>query len=206
MAIDDERLRVIELKYGGSYKVAKNVISPHYAGRSKYDTHKGNDRMNEHGYAKDYARVLPKDAKTVVELGILGGTGLALWSEVYPSADLIGLDIDLSHYSRNYYTLLANGAFGGGSPRVFVFDELARDSWNELDLILEEQSVTVWVDDAIHDTDVIIQTWKRARKFMAPRSVYIIEDNDEVGDMLKTMYPDLEIYTRRRFTAIQLCP
>jgi hypothetical protein len=204
MAFDAERLIAIEAKYGTKHKVERRVTSPYYKGKNLYNTHQGGDKMHHHGYAEDYARVLPEDPKVVVEMGILTGVGLATLSHLYPDADLYGLDIDLSHYSQACSSLLQRGAFRRKLPELVAFDELCGKDWQELEDILPRSSVDLWIDDAIHDTDVIIRAFKSARKFMAPGGVYIIEDNDEVADALALMYPDREIYSRGRFTAIYL--
>mmetsp|Transcript_78533 Transcript_78533/g.139298 ORF Transcript_78533/g.139298 Transcript_78533/m.139298 type:complete len:293 (-) Transcript_78533:313-1191(-) len=66
----------------------------------------GGDRMSRalHNYAPCYARLLAKMLPhwhdsffSVAEIGILSGSGLALWSRVFPMARLLGFDIDTSN-------------------------------------------------------------------------------------------------------------
>ena len=89
----------------------------------------GGDRMFHHGYAAVYAKHLQPfvgrrfDPLTVVEAGILRGSGLAMWSELFPRADIIGLDIDLSHVRENLPNLKECGAFPGREPELHVFDQ-----------------------------------------------------------------------------------
>ena len=49
-----------------------------------------------HAYARAFAAVLapltePPGPARVLEVGTLGGTGLALWSRVFPRAEILGL-------------------------------------------------------------------------------------------------------------------
>lgn len=166
---------------------------------------RGCDRMVYQDYAPDYALVLPNNPRRIVEMGIFRGTGLAMWGDLYPSAEIVGLDIDLARYERHLPEMMLLQAFPGGPPRVLHFDELDEASWRELELHLEPGSVDVWVDDAVHRTDVILEAWKRAEKFMAPRSVYIIEDNHEIPRIMHGRYDAVnsyDIHSRDRLTAI----
>lgn len=54
----------------------------------KYKTDK-----NEHGYIEYYAKHLPETAKKILEIGVLGGNSIRLWRELYPEAEIFGLDL-----------------------------------------------------------------------------------------------------------------
>jgi hypothetical protein len=64
----------------------------------------GGDRMaGMHQYAEHYAKELtrllgrkPDGDLVIAEVGILKGTGLAVWCDLFPKAIVLGLDIDLS--------------------------------------------------------------------------------------------------------------
>jgi len=60
-----------------------------------------------HGYGKCYAEFLKpllmnleNQHITLVEIGILNGSGLAIWCDLFPRARVIGFDIDLSPLSK----------------------------------------------------------------------------------------------------------
>ena len=65
----------------------------------------GGDRMLHHGYAETYARhlvpFLEKRDIVLAEIGVLKGTGLALWCDLFPNGRVIGFDIDFSHFEEN---------------------------------------------------------------------------------------------------------
>ena len=73
----------------------------------------GGDRMLHHGYGPTYARYLQPFVGarnlTVAEFGILNGTGLAIWCDLFTDARVIGLDIDLSHFEGNRSALERRG-------------------------------------------------------------------------------------------------
>lgn len=208
MAIDVERLKEAEMKFGGMFRDIRTKNSPNDPEPGRGD--RGCDRMVYQNYAPLYARVLPEMRKPcIVEMGIFKGTGLAMWSELYPEADIIGLDIDVDRYEIHKPILVGQGAFRAGLPKVLCFDEFCRESWNELAFHLPEGSVDVWIDDAVHRTNVILDAWMMAEKFMAPRSVYIIEDNDSIPKIMTERYAGVdgyEVFTEGRLTAICKLP
>ncbi len=82
----------------------------------------GGDRMLHHGYASHYAGFLEPYVKNrgdrivICEVGVLEGTGLAVWCDLFPNARIIGLDIDLSNIRRNMDNLRGLGALGVDQP------------------------------------------------------------------------------------------
>jgi hypothetical protein len=204
MAVDAKKLIALEKQFGGKYTVQKRSRSSLYRGLDEnfYSaTHTGGDRMLDHGYAKHYAKVLPENPNTIVEMGILRGTGLALWSILYPDARIVGLDIDVSHFADNFDNLLGLGAFPGKPPEVIQFDELCMDSWDDLKVVLPAGSVDLWIDDAMHDTNSVVYAAKRARRYMARGGVYVIEDNEDAFASLQADFAN-KIYQSGRFTAV----
>lgn len=189
MAIDDQRLIEAELQFGGMFRGERVKHSPHDKLRVGGD--RGCDRMEYQNYAPIYAaalKTLTREPKRIVEMGIFAGTGLAMWSVLFPEADIIGLDVDIDRYKKHLPILKEQGAFQAREPRVFEFDELDAGSWDLLYCIIEQGSVDLWIDDAIHRTDVILEAEKKARGFMAPRSVYLIEDNSTVPEIMWNRY------------------
>lgn len=119
-----------EIVYGGYVTdVARRKVSIH-DGRSTeqltFGGMTGGDRMFHHGYGMTYARYLAlfvgQSGLTVAEFGILKGTGLAIWCDLFPNARVIGFDIDLSHFLDNRTSLERRGAFQKNAPEVYEFD------------------------------------------------------------------------------------
>ena len=106
-----------ELRYGGYVTGLKRYRISELDGRDlRWDRHgmTGGDRMNprRHNYGGLYAKYLGPFVEsgapvTVVEVGILQGTGLAIWSDLFPNGRVVGLDIDLTHFESNLGLLCA---------------------------------------------------------------------------------------------------
>merc|ERR1712224_482013 len=102
---------------------------------------KGGDRMSDgvgddgepyHNYAPVYAEylskfVLDKTTPTLVEVGILTGSGLAMWEDVFPESHIYGFDIDTSTFEKNLDQLRSLG-FNGTHVKVATMDQMANNT------------------------------------------------------------------------------
>lgn len=172
-----------EVAYGGFVTdVARRRISP-------LDTRSpeqlanggmtGGDRMLHHGYGETYARYLAaflgERSLTVAEFGILKGTGLAIWCDLFPAARVIGFDIDLGHLKENRPALLRRGAFKHNQPELHEYDQLI-DNRDRLGHVLCGQTLDVVIDDGLHSTASIVTTWRSVAPHLSSRFAYFIED------------------------------
>lgn len=190
-----EWLALTEVLYGG----------PQLSGvTSKKD--RGGDRMSPyyHAYARCYAEFLKPFISTpgagrlsVVEVGILNGSGLAIWCDLFPNARVIGFDIDLSNFQANRKSLERAGAFQKNVPEVYSFDQL--DSANANDVlrdVLGENRVDIVIDDGCHSIESIEITFEAIRPFFATKFVYFIEDNFDTYDYLALRHREYRWTTR----------
>lgn len=53
----------------------------------------GTDKAHTHKYCDFYEKVLPKDPKRILEIGVKYGSSLRMWKEYFPDAEIIGIDI-----------------------------------------------------------------------------------------------------------------
>ena len=90
----------------------------------------------------------------VCEVGILNGTGLAIWCDLFPNSRCIGLDIDISNIKRNMDRLLELGVFGDNSPELYEYDQFV-DSAELLNEFLDGDEIDIFMDDGIHHDDAI---------------------------------------------------
>ena len=148
----------------------------------------GGDRMLHHGYAPAYSHYLMNffgvSNLTITEFGILRGTGLAIWCDLFPEARVMGLDIDLGHFESNRAALEQRGAFKRNKPELHEYDQLISGE-GRLRQILDGRTLDVVIDDGLHSPESIITTWRSTLPFLSPRFAYIIEDYagliDEMG-------------------------
>lgn len=199
-----------EQKYGGYISnVKRQKVSP-LDPRSPETLQKGGmqggDRMLVHGYSKKYAEYLkpfikPEKKLVLIECGILKGTGLAIWSDLFYTSDIIGLDIDLNHFNRNLENLKKLGAFKRNSPSLFEFDQLI-DNKDALGDILQGKKIDIFIDDGLHSEEAIIKTFESAQPHLNNEFVYIIEDNAKIHQRLRLDYPHLNVDSEGQLTIL----
>lgn len=175
-----------ELKYGGFQQ-----------GGVQSRVCQGGDRMSpyHHDYAADYARFLQpwlasRHPVTLIEVGILNGTGLALWCDLFPNARIIGLDIDISNFHSHFAALQRLGAFSRNTPEVHTFDQLNPAQMHScLSTLLGTNRVQIVIDDGCHSIESIENTFTAFLPFLAPRFTYFIEDNRHACAHMRHIYP-----------------
>lgn len=139
----------------------------------------GGDRMLHHGYGDTYARCLApflgQANLTLGEFGVLKGTGLAIWCDLFPNARVMGFDIDLGHFEENRAKLLNRGAFKAQYPELYEYDQLL-DGSELLGKLLGDNTFDIVIDDGLHSIESIVKTWRSVRPHLSERFVYLIED------------------------------
>ncbi len=208
----EEWLVRAEKRFGGRVvNVPRRKVSP-FDPRSEEQIKKGGmvggDRMEWHGYATVYSRFLAKFLRsrfcsgTLVEVGILKGTGLAIWCDLLPDWRIIGLDIDLSHFNANLADLKRRGAFKRNSPECFEFDQLYHDT-DKLGSILEGDHVDIVIDDGLHSNEAILTTLDSIMPHLANEFVYFVEDNPNIYETLGHLYSQFRVHPYGALTVIR---
>lgn len=201
-----------EVQYGGSVKdVPRNKVSqkdPRSPAQISHGGMSGGDRMSNlhHGYAPIYAKYLRpfvKGKKPIVlaEVGILKGTGLAIWSDLFKDSRSLGFDIDLNHIQQNMEFLKKRGAFKNRDPELYEFDQF-KDNKKLLARILRGDKIDVCIDDGFHANETIITTLKSVIPYLAEEFVYFIEDNKNVYRDLRILYPKLKVESFGQLTVV----
>jgi len=175
-----ERLIELEQHFGGLHQVPRQRSSPHQKDLPKYPNMQGGDRMGPppaHGYADVYTRELQRfvgrENLTIVEIGVLRGTGLAIWSKIFPQADIIGLDIDTRNF--DYAGLKRLGAFEHKDPLVQYADQYGLLP-EFIGNLLQGKKIDIVIDDGCHRVAAIRKTYNAMRNYLADEFVYIVED------------------------------
>jgi hypothetical protein len=204
-------LQSAEIHFGGFVtNVRRNRVSP-LDPRSKAEIQSGGmtggDRMLCHNYAKAYSRHLKRFVGlerplVLVECGILYGTGLAVWSGLFPTATIIGMDIDLSYTQSNLDTLRGRGAFRHGDPILLEFDQFRPDG-RELDSVLNGRKIDIAIDDGFHSDEAIQNTLATLSGCLADRFAYFIEDNTTVHASLQQSCGGYSLYPYGELTVIE---
>ncbi len=202
-----------EVRYGGLVTdVPRNRVSPldqRSQAELAFGGMTGGDRMLHHGYASTYARCLAPffgaTNLTLAEFGILNGTGLAIWCDLFPAARVIGFDIDLGHFNANRASLVMRGAFKYNRPEVHEYDQLV-DGHQRLEQILNSTMLDIVIDDGLHTAESIITTWRSTKPFLSQRFVYIIEDYPQLLDACRGEFEPYDCRSLGMLTVVSQGP
>ncbi len=190
-----------EERYGGIVTdVSRDKVSPmdpRTEAELSFGGMVGGDRMKHHGYAGLYAEYLRPflgrtESLTVAEFGILQGTGLAIWCDLFEQARVIGFDIDPGHIEGNRSTLEELGAFQANKPELCEFDQL-KDNESYLGEVLNGSKIDICIDDGLHSFDSILTTISSVIPYLAEDFVYFIEDNDKVYQEIQKKFPEFAL-------------
>ena len=197
-----------ETKYGGIiYDIPVQLSSSEGGGSRISSSAVGGDRMYHHGYAKHYSRFLDcyvhNRGKSIVicEVGVLKGTGLAIWCDLFPNARCIGLDVDLSNIIENMDNLRGLGAFSMNLPELFEYDQFVHSEGYVSD-ILNGDGIDIFTDDGHHSEKSIMTTLQSVVPHLNEYFVYFIEDNSEVHKLIKLKYPEWAVHSHGELTVI----
>jgi hypothetical protein len=201
-----------EKKYGGFVRKVErkkfSIYDTRPLPKQKYEM--GGDRMDKihHGYGSVYAKYLlplvnSKERVVITEVGILRGSGVAIWSDLFPNGRVIGLDIDLRNIADNMHDLLQKGAFMNENFEMEEFDQF-KNNKGLLKRLLRGDKIDVVIDDASHTDQGILNTFKDMLPYLNKHFIYFIEDNHKVAQKLKRIYPEFNQQVYGRLVIIYL--
>merc|ERR1719343_1703822 len=159
-------------------------------------------KRGHHGYGAVYANFINRlrsqgDGKpTVAEVGILKGSGLAMWSKVFEGSDIFGFDIDPSNYRSNLVSLRNNG-FNPARTWVQALDQTDVHP-EKLQAALGGRRLSMLVDDGCHTAVCARNTFVAFKPHMADRFLYFIEDgacSPQLRQKIKQRFPQLRVET-----------
>ena len=194
---DPEQLQFLEIKYGG-YTTGVTPTTESNSGIPIIGTyHTGGNRMNVfyRNYSYKYSQYLStlrhsKNEIILVEIGILKGTGLALWDEYFENKTIYGFDYDFGNFERNLSDLLRRGAFQDKIPTLKYYDQF-EDNKERLKYIFGNSKIDIVIDDAYHSDKSIINTFNEFQPYLSNNFIYFIEDNSTAWRKLQKKYPRL---------------
>lgn len=202
MTITAHRLIELEERFAPTIGAAPSVFSPHERTRTD-PMNAGGDKMgpDRNGYADTYARLLDgMEPQRLVELGVFQGASMALWCDLFPEAEVVGLDLSLDRYHANVTELKGRGAFTVNSPLLHEWDAYSDDA----EFLRDFGAIDVFVDDGPHTLDAIENVLRLVGPLMADGGVYVIEDFPGGGDLLRAVFPDAQVIYAGRLNAARL--
>lgn len=146
----------------------------------KYKVGDWPDKDSVHSYVDRYDQLLAPyrtTAKNILEIGLMSGESLRMWSE-YFKGKVYGMDCSLTPID------------GLADLRPAIregYNICIGDASNPADLnkYFYKVKFDVVVEDANHDLRQQVQIYKALKKYMAPGSIYIIEDVQSIDDSRK---------------------
>ena len=134
------------------------------------------DKSGGHSYELVYAALFQDLAsvKNVCELGIYHGASLRAWRELFPNANIVGLDRD-----SNYFV---------NEERITSY--YADQEKEETLTIPGNIKFDMFVDDASHNFEFTLKTFEKLNKFV--NGYYVIEDikDYDLDKWQKLNYPN----------------
>lgn len=159
----------------------KNFINPSDGRIFSSHGDVGSDRMSSHHYyASVYADNLSKlnTVHGIAEVGILGGSGLGLWSLLYDKVSIFGFDYKPETFQNNAQFLVSRG-MDESRVKVSNFDALAADQdtqKNAIKTALNGQRISIGIDDGPHQPQSWVNIFAALIPHMDDSFVYFIED------------------------------
>lgn len=200
--ITAEALVELERKFAPEVGAAPAVFSQHE--RTRTDAQNaGGDKMaaDRNNYAAAYATVLADlNPTVVVELGVFQGVSMAMWCELFPTAAVVGLDLDFDRFDACRPMLVERGAFASNVPTLFEFDAYLSNSG----VLAGLSGIDLFVDDGPHTRDAIRNVLSLFGPLMNRGGVYVVEDFAGGGELLAEAFPDAEILYAGRLNAARL--
>ena len=172
-----------ETKFSGS--VASNIPCG-----GKGEICRGSDRMSGkyHDYSKCYAAWLnewrqrvensPEDFNPllVAEIGILKGSGLAIWSDLFGcDAQIHGFDRYLQNTVDNMGFMKSRGAFAKDNLHLHKMEQM-NDNSAMIQEIANGRRFAFVIDDGYHTLESIWKTFGSFKPSLHQNFLYIIED------------------------------
>lgn len=200
--MDAEQLIALERKYAPEVGKGQGVFSPlDRNGHAPWNL--GGDKMagDRNGYAAAYAQLLDGlDPWLVVELGVFQGASMAMWCDLFPDANVVGLDLDFGRYHANLYALRERGAFRENSPLLHEWDAYG----NDVEFLRDMGGIDLFIDDGPHTTDAISNVLRLVGPLMNAGGVYVVEDYPGGDVLLAEQFPAAKVLRAGRLNAALL--
>jgi hypothetical protein len=203
----EEILNSLERKYGGLVQgVMRNVLSEN-EGKRYQKSHQGGDRMNSkyHNYSKVYSKFMANrldDNINFAEVGILTGSGMAIWCDLFKNATIYGLDIDTNIFYNNKSNLESLGAFKHKQPIVNSFDQYKDNTEYLAGLLKNDKKFSIVIDDGCHEDGAILKCLESFLPHLEKDFIYFIEDNRKVHKTIMKKYPQFNVFYSNQMTVL----
>jgi len=145
----------------------------------KGKNYRGGDKTSlGHGFTERYDTLFSpfrNEEINLLELGVLNGRSLAMWSDYFAKGQVYGIDINLGRYHRTRPELEEMGAFTNQNVAVVETDLTQLDTFQVVENQLPDQFEII-IDDALHQPKAQFNNFKLLFPRIARGGIYVIED------------------------------
>jgi len=141
---------------------------------SSHSNYKGTDKVTTHSYGHIYKNILKelegRKNLTILEIGILSGSFLQVLHELFPDAQLYGVDITLKNYKFD------------PNPNIHIYE---MDGTREETADYLNQSFDLIIEDGSHLIEHQKKTLDAFAPYLKKNGIFITEDIVQGNDQLK---------------------
>lgn len=135
----------------------------------------GSDKMSNHSYGAAYEMIigtLRTEARLVMEIGVADGSSLLGWSEVFPFALCVGMDIHPSSKAQGDRI-----EFNLGDQR----------SQSDCERVADRRLFDFICEDATHNLEDSLRTLLFMWPHVRPGGIYVIEEFSGIGSLTRNV-------------------
>lgn len=140
-------------------------------------TKHGSDKNTFHSYGPIYDRLFPDRAavRSVLEVGIASGQSVLAWLEIFPNAQVLGIDKEPCHNAKVGSTDPLIHPLVPRPDRLEIIQADLRDI-AALKLAVQNRQFDLIVEDSSHQLDDSLRTLFLLYQHIAPGGLYVIEE------------------------------
>ena len=157
-------------------EIGSKYIENYQLGKGK--EYKGGDKTSlGKGFTKKYEQLfepLRDQPVELLELGILYGRSIAMWSDYFSKGMIHGLDLSLGPFTRNKSTLDKMGAFKNNNHKLYEYD--IRSTKFKDEFIKTCPHFDIIIDDALHQPKQQFDNFMLLFSKLKNGGYYIVED------------------------------
>lgn len=151
----------------------------------------GCDKQSNHNYGDAYERIFTpyidyhptrNTVKLMMEVGVADGSCLLAWTEIFPNATIVGMDIHPCSRAKE-------------SDRI-EFHLGSQNSYEDCKRVAAGRQFDLIIEDATHELTGNLLTLFYLWRYVKPGGLYIIEEFNNIGQYQEnvcSLFPGVEI-------------
>lgn len=159
-------------------QIGKNYINNVETCKGK--NYQGGDKTSlRHNFTERYEQLFNRFRDSEInflELGVLNGRSLAMWSDYFEKGQIYGIDINLKRYHQTYPELVDLGAYTNKNVNVIEVDLTQLNDFNQVIETKLPSEFEVIIDDALHQSKAQFNNFKLLFPRIKEGGIYAIED------------------------------